>query len=420
MTRATVAALVVVVCATASAWAQGTGLVADIRVHGNYYTPDEEVIRLSGLTVGGPLPAGGTDEIAGRLRRSGKFARVEVRQRYRSLDESGPVAVVILVEEYPRSVIDVKIPGGPPSPIRRIGDSVMFSPIVDYVDGYGFTYGARATAVHVLGREGRVSVPLSWGGRKTAALEADKTFSTGPISRLTAAASITKRRNPAYDVDDLRREVGGEVLVPLKRRAITLGFSGRWTDIEFDETDARFATYGVRATLDTRGNPSFPRNAVYLDAGWRVFHPDTGSRVNRYRVEAQGYLGLVGTSVLAVRGTSETADGPLPRYEKVLTGGVSSLRGFRAGSFAGDNATSGSVELRLPTHSAMRLGQHGFTLFADTAATYDHGATLADAAWRHGVGAGWYLRAPAISLNVDVAYGIDSGARVHVLAGLKF
>jgi hypothetical protein len=36
------------------------------------------------------------------------------------------------------------------------------------------------------------------------------------------------------------------------------------------------------------------------------------------------------------------------------------------------------------------------------------------------VGAGWYLRVPLVQLEVDVAYGIDRGTRVHVAAGFTF
>jgi hypothetical protein len=44
---------------------------------------------------------------------------------------------------------------------------------------------------------------------------------------------------------------------------------------------------------------------------------------------------------------------------------------------------------------------------------------LFDAASHSGVGAGWYLRVLLVSLNVDVAYGFDRGARPHVTAGLR-
>jgi outer membrane protein assembly factor BamA len=421
MTRLLAGATLCVLAWAPAALAQSAGPVAEIRVHGNYYTTDEEVVRLSGLTIGQPLPAGGIDLVRERLEKSHQFVSVDVRVRFRSLDEHGDVAIVIVVQEYPRSVIKepIVIPG-PPNPLRRLSDRAMFSPVLDYADGYGLTYGLRTSLVHLFGKEGRLSIPATWGARKQVALEADRTFASGPVSRISATASLSSRENPAFDVDDERHEVGGEVLFPLKRRLATAAITGGFADVDFGSAHDQFTTLGTKLTLDTRTNPAFPRNAVYLSAGWRAFSPDSGSTASRLRAEAQGYLGLRGSSVLAVRGIVETSDRALPLYERSLVGGTGTLRGFRAGSFSGDNLAAGTIELRLPTHSAMHMAQNGFTLFADAAAAYDHGTSLSDATWHYGVGAGWYLRAPLISLNVDVAYGIDRGTRAHVTAGLKF
>ncbi len=404
--------------APAAAPATVPGVVAEVRIHGNYRTADEEIVRLSGLTIGQPLPAGSIEEVAARLRRSGLFVEVDVRRRYRSLDDTGDVSVLIVVQEHPGSVIDV--PTGPPNPVGRLLGSTMFAPVLDYVDGYGFTYGARASFVHVLGREGRLSVPLTWGARKQAAVEADKTFRRGPIRRLAGAASISSRENPAFSLDDERREVNAEAWVPLGTRMVSVGLTGGMARVDFGGVRDRFATYGARLVLDTRNNPSFPRNAVHVSTGWRVFDPDGGRHTNRYAVDARGFVGLFGSPVLAVRAALDRSDGPLPAYEKALAGGTATLRGFRAGSFAGDNLAAASVELRLPTHSAMRLGQSGFTVFADGAAVYEHGTRLADAVWHYGIGAGWYVRAPLLSFGIDVAYGLDRGTRAHVTAGLRF
>ena len=418
MSRVSVPIVLALLCMAAPALAGPEAIVSDVRIHGNYRTPDDIVLQLAGLTVGQPLGPGGVDAMADRLRKSGRFESVEVRKRYRSFDESGDIAIVIMVQEFPGSVIE--IPQGPPNPMRRLGDSIMLAPLFDYTDGYGFTYGGRASFVHVLGKEGRLSVPLTWGGRKQAALEADKTFAAGPLSRIAGAASIWSRENPAFNTDDVRREVSADVVVPVKRRLLSAGIGGGWTDVDFGDSRESFTTFGTRLVLDTRTNPAFPRNAVFASAGWRVFDPEQGPTVNRYHLDAQGYLGLIGSTVLVVRATSETADKPLPLYEKGLVGGVSTLRGFKAGSFVGDNIAAGSIELRLPYHSPMHMGQSGFTVFADAATAYDHGTRLSNAAFHYGVGAGWYLRVPLVSVNLDVAYGIDRGTRAHVTAMLKF
>jgi hemolysin activation/secretion protein len=103
-----------------------------------------------------------------------------------------------------------------------------------------------------------------------------------------------------------------------------------------------------------------------------------------------------------------------------LLGGFTSLRGFKAGSFTGDNLATASLELRVPFHSPLRIGQTGITLFGDAGAAYDHSTRLRDADVEYGVGGGLYLRVPLVQFEIDLAYGIDRGTRVHVAAGFKF
>ena len=74
-----------------------------MRVHGNHTTPDADVLALAGLTVGAPV----TDAIAARRRRSGcarsgRFADVEVRKRFRSIDDPIDILVIVLVDEVAR------------------------------------------------------------------------------------------------------------------------------------------------------------------------------------------------------------------------------------------------------------------------------------------------------------------------------
>ena len=111
-----------------------------MRIHGNYATPDAAVLALADLTIGQPLPAGGTDAVAERLRRSGKFESVEVRKRYRSLEATDQVVIIIIVQEHP----GVEIGGVMPGPMKRLGNASMVLPILDYLDGYGFTAGIVA------------------------------------------------------------------------------------------------------------------------------------------------------------------------------------------------------------------------------------------------------------------------------------
>ena len=401
--------------ADAAAQAAAREVVVEVRVRGNYRTPDEEVLRIAGITAGNPLSAGGEETVAERLRRSGRFGAVEVRKRYRSLTDQSQVAIIIFVTERP----GVEKGGVMPGPMKRLRNAIMASPTLEYADGYGVTAGGRFTFADVLGKRGHLTMPLTVGSTRQAAIEIDKTLRSGPVRRLRAGASIASRENPAYDLRDRR----GEVSVDASRsigRAVSLGARAAWADVAFGEVRDRTVSYGASVTLDTRVNPAFPRNAILASASWDAVNPGSGPAVNRYTLDGRVYAGLPGSSVLALRLRSETADGPLPVYERRLLGGFSSLRGFKAGAFTGDNLASASLELRVPFHSPMQMAQTGLVLFVDAGAAYDHGSRLRDVDTRYGYGAGWYVHAPLLHLEIDVAHGVDRGSRVHAVAGFKF
>ncbi len=282
-------------------------VVGEVRIHGNYRTPDAEVISLAGVAIGTPLEENGLEMVASRLRRSGRFEQVEVRKRGRSLSDPADVALIIIVREVPGADPLGNLPG----PFARLGSSLMVLPILDYVDGYGITVGGRFSFVGVLGREGMVSIPLTWGGSKRAAIELDKHLSSGPFSRLQATASFGSRRNPFFDMADERGSLSADVSRTF-RTIVNLGASAGWTSVKFGATRDSFTAYGAHVSVDTRGNPAFPRNAVYALADWRRLDPKHGTVVNTYAGDVRGYLGLPMTSVLAGRVTISSADGPLP------------------------------------------------------------------------------------------------------------
>jgi outer membrane protein assembly factor BamA len=413
--------------------APGGEHVAEVRIHGNHTTPDDAVIKLTGITLGDPVTAETLPQVAQRLRDSGRFKDVDVLKRYRSLADPSQVSLIVVVHEYPS--VDPGIPGAPlppvPGPIRRLLSQSMFLPIISYAEGYGFTYGARASFVDVLGEGGRISVPLTWGGTRRAALEIEKTFDddmpmSRVFSRVQAGAGISRRENPHFELPDTRQQIWGRVDKDLLRE-LRVGGGVSWTDVGFGlkETpstrlDNRFTTVGVDVTVDTRHDPIFPRNAVYAQAGWERLNFSDGPSINRYRNEARGYLGVIGQSVLAVRALHQRVDRPLPLYEQALLGGASLLRGFHAGSFAGDNLFASSVELRVPLSSPMNVGRLGVSAFADMGAVYGHGVRLRDTTLHKGVGGGVFMLATLFQLNLDVAYGIDNKVRVHFMTGFQF
>ena len=73
-----------------------------------------------------------------------------------------------------------------------------------------------------------------------------------------------------------------------------------------------YVNVGADVTVDTRVDPTYPRNAIYATAGWEQLRFDGGASVGRLRTEARGYVGLFGQSVLSLRARYHRADAPLP------------------------------------------------------------------------------------------------------------
>lgn len=389
--------------------------LASIRIHGNYATPDEEVLKLAGLTVGEPLTEATLAEAQRRLEGSGRFDRVEIRKRYQSLSDPSAVSVVIVVQEREGATPEDPMP----SPMRRVTSRMMFLPILTFEDGYNFTYGGRISFADSVGRGGRLTVPLTWGGTRQAGIEADRPIATGPISRIRFGASIHRRENPHYDIGDQREEGWAEISA-LPVRFVQLGARASYAFARFGEVGDHVATFGASAAFDTRRNASFPRNALLARVAWDALRVDDERVVNRVQPEVQAYVGLIKSSIVMLRVQASLADRTLPPYEQALLGGMASLRGFRTGHRAGDNMLAGTLEFRVPLNSPMRFANTGLRIFADSGTTWNHGERLEDARADTGVGAGWFIVAPLFRFGIDVAQGLDSGTRAHVQFGITF
>ena len=403
--------------------------IAEIRVHGNAFISDNDVLAIAGVKLGDVLASGGLEDIERRLRASGKFETVEVRKRYRSLAMTD-VAIVLVVHEHP-SVRPTSAPDGTPrivrmNPLRRIGSALMFFPILSYADGYGFTYGARFSTVGLIGMQERLSVPLTWGGTRRAALEFERTFRRGPVTRVLSSIGIWQRENPRFEIDDRRFELHGRV-----ERAfldsLRVGLDASRSTVKFGVLDDDLGTLGADVELDTRGDPAFPRNAVLLRAGWTGLYVSPGAaatslpRIDRYTTDARGYVRLVGQTVLAGRALYTAADATLPPYERLLLGGSSTLRGLRTGSFDGDRMFVTSAEIRVPLTSVISGAKLGFNTFFDAGKVWNVEGRMADAEWQQGAGAGVFLLASVLRLNLSVARGLKSGdTRLHLSSGFSF
>jgi outer membrane protein assembly factor BamA len=401
-----------------AAAAQGVEVLGEVRVHGNHTTPDADILSLAGLQVGAPVTDAVLREAAERLRRSGRFDDVDVRKRYRSIDDPNDILVVILVNEV-TGITATDLTPGPMKKMRSLG---MWFPVLDYADGYGFTYGARISFVDTFGKRSRISVPLTWGGERKAAVELDRTLRSGIFSRIEGAASIARRENPHYEIGDTRRELSARA-----ERALTawlrVGGGARITNVHFGSADDTFVTPRFDVTLDTRTDPTFPRNAIHVVSAIEQLRFDGGSRIARATTDARGYVGLIRSTVLALRATTSQSKDPLPPYEQAFLGGVPTLRGYDFGYRVGDNLASFSAELRVPFTSPVYMGKFGIKAFLDAGTVYAAGQKLADQELERGVGGGVFITWAVVRMGLDVAWPItqpDRKPHFHFGLGVTF
>ncbi|HEX2339989.1 MAG TPA: BamA/TamA family outer membrane protein [Vicinamibacterales bacterium] len=396
--------------------------VAAIRIHGNHTTPDADVTSLIGVATGDPAPPGLEEAVRARLEKSRRFSDVDVKRRYASLDTNGDILLVIVVTERPGIVEDPTLPGGVRQ-MNRLTRGGMFLPVLDYEDGYGFTYGALMTLTDVAGDKSRLAFPATWGGTRQVTAKFDKQFARGPFTRVEAVGSYSRRENPFYEVGDVRGSLKGrgERIIAGPLRA---GIAGGWSDVEFDPLHEQLSTVGADLTFDTRHDPGLPRGAVFLRGAYERAWFETGQPVNRFRGDARGFVPLIKQSVLALRVYSETADATLPPYEQSLLGGATdqrgTLRGFPAGFAATDNLFATSAEIRIPISSPLSVGRLGVNAFFDAGAAYDRGQKLKDAKFYRGVGAGVWFSVAIVKLNLDIAHGLGEGTRAHLSTGFTF
>jgi outer membrane protein assembly factor BamA len=401
-------------------------VVAAIQIHGNVLTRDDEVRRLADVRDGMPFTPETLVEVADRLRATKRFQSVQVLKRFASISDSSQILLVIIVDE---GAVHIEMTGDAAQPsrvVRTRGPTLMFLPVLGAEDGYGVTYGARVALPNPAGRRSQLAFPLTWGGDKRAAAEFEKTIEHAPIDRVLAGAALSRRTNPFFDEDDDRARVWARGERQLFH-AMRVGATAGWQRVSFAAERDRFLQAGADLVVDTRLDPVLPRNAVYVKAGWEhlrfgdnATRSDRQLRVNRTELDARGYLGLFRQNTLAVRAQRFDSDRPLPPYLQPLLGGMANLRGFSAGSAAGDTLVATSAELIVPLTSPLNVGKIGVSGFADYGTVYPKGARFADQPMKRGYGGSVWFTAAFFKLNIAVAHGRGSTTRVHVGANVSF
>lgn len=392
--------------------------VADVRVQGNTLTQDADVIALAHVSVGDAVTPTMAGEVEARLRASGKFRGVEVLKRYASIADPSQVLLIVIVDEG-RVTVQIDERGGTARAVRRRGPPLMFLPLLGSEDGYGFTYGALLSVPNVAGPRTRLSVPLTWGGERRAGIEYEKRLASARATRVLVGGSVLRRESVAIGAADRREQawVRGE-------REIVRAFRvGTWTGMDavsFKGTNNTVGRVGVDATLDTRVEPMLSRNAVYVRSAVEWLGVRGGSDAVRTLLDANGYLPGPGRSTVAVRAYRDGSSSAVPAYLKVLRGRDGTLRGYRAGTAAGDSTAAGTVEFRFPVTSPLDVGKLGVRAFVDAATVYDAGESLRRQHFERSVGGGVWFTATVIRLAVDFAHGSSGSTRVQVSSGLLF
>jgi outer membrane protein assembly factor BamA len=390
------------------------GTIAEIRVHGNHTTADADILALAGLSLGQAAGDAQLKQAAARLEQSHRFEGVEVLRRYRSIANESEILVMLVVDERPAvSEIDLT-----PGPIRKLRAATMWMPLLNHADGYGFTYGAQLALIEPLGPRTRLSVPLTWGGERHAAVELERTFDSGPVDSIRGTFSATRRVNPFHLASDRRFEakVRGDRAITNWLRA---GAGARLTGNTFGSLDDRTRSVQADITFDTRVDPSFPRNAVYAATGIERMAFNLGD-ATRWTTDLRGYIGVGGSAVLALRGSTSRSDAVLPRFEQALLGGSSSVRGYRTGHRAGDNVASMSAELRYPLNPPLRASRFGVKGFVDAGTAWTSGGSWKATPLARGIGGGIYAGGGPIILDLDVAWPRSGNPRAHFGLGVSF
>lgn len=399
--------------------AQPAPMVATIQVQGNVLTSEEEVIRLSGVTVGDAFDDGTIAAVAARLKAAGRFQSVDVLKRFASIADLSQIALVIIVDDGPMKIERSGGKEGTAQLVRSRGWRLLFLPVLRFDEGYGLTYGVRLAKPTPIGPRSQLSMPLTWGGERRAGAQLEQRFEGRFMRRIEIGGAVSRTTHPYLDVTDTR--AGPWITGNLRAFGpIRPDVSAGWDHVTFGGEDDAVGRVGAGVTVDNRLDPMLARKAVYARAAWAYLDTRHGGGLNTIQLDLRGYVGLIRQAVLVARVTLDTASGPRPPYLKPMLGGTDSLRGFAAGSAIGDSLASGSLEVRVPVTSPLSFVKFGVNLFVDAATVYDDGERLRDQHFERGVGGGVWMSAAFLRLTLSVARGIGHGTRVNASTSLGF
>ena len=417
---------------TSTAYAEGAPLVAgsvqaelvvDVRVYGNHNIPLADILALAGPVAGRPATSSLIRDVRRRLEQSGRFAKVEVRKRRLSIENSSEVLLVIVVEEHAEMSA-----GSLTASTTDLTSSGSWVPVLDVRDGR-YTLGARFNLENTFGPSSRISVPVSWGGDRQARVEIERSFENAPVARVAGGGGVHSS-NPAFGEGSTRGDVWARVESE-PRSWLRAGGEARVADVK-SAVEEKFTTVGADLVVDTRARKPDPKNGVYAALGFQRLSFDATSvaadentrgtmSASRMTFDGRAYVGIFKMTVLGVRADPASPDQPMPPLNQTVLGGIPSLRGSDAGSRANDNLAGAAVEMIVPLSKPNSLGQMGVKVFADTTAVYSSGESLADQQFGRAYGAGVYLDGSGFSMGLDVGWPEQGGTpNAQLQVGVQF
>jgi hypothetical protein len=212
------------------------------------------------------------------------------------------------------------------------------------------------------------------------------------------------RVGPSFTWIDPDPGIGSPLLVSNVRGTEAFGVGGAVVGLELDRTD----------------DDAVPTAGYTLDAELGAY-PLFGNAFGTASARGSLYVPLkrIGSGPhLAFRAGASMATGEYPAQFAAAVGGRNTVRGYSWHRFAGDVATSGSAELRVPvgTVNILLKSQLGVFGLADAGRVWFDGRS--DGGWHTGVGGGFWLA--ALGRSVSVAYAKGETPRWYISSGLFY
>ena len=391
-------------------------------VEGNENVRTAAIQNIVGLPTGEVFSPEELEAAARRLRQTGAFDSVAVREGEIGPGDTLPITFVV-AEALP----------------RRIGAGIEYSTVEGLALSAYWMHRNAFGAAERFRIEGEVSGLGGGTGGTDYSIATSLTIPAiyGPHLDLLATASVQREDEPDYLLDkataeiELVRRIGDDLTV-----TGGVGWLTAREETAFDERRYTLLTLPVSATLDRRDDPANADNGYYIDVeATPFFGLDGTSDGARVYLDGRGYIsfGEDDRFTLAVRGqvgsVLEAPRDEVPVDFLFFSGGSGTVRGQEYKSLgltetaAGEEITVGGMSFA----GAQLEARYGVTEAIGVVGFYDVGyvgatsVPLEDGDWHSGVGIGVRYDTGIGPIRLDVATpadGEDAFGRVEVYIGI--